>query len=154
MSNLFSSTGSFYVQDRSGNYYPATFLTYANGTPIVDNVLASGVSPYPKVPILYSDTSGTIMPNPYNYLVVSSADYVNSIVDRGTAYGDLLSTGGLLTAAAPEVVVGQAELLTAQGLLAETFAPKLGYGDAQYQTDVNGNSYAELGSGLINADKR
>jgi hypothetical protein len=31
----FSSTGSFFVRDKSTNkLYPATFLTYADGTPV------------------------------------------------------------------------------------------------------------------------
>jgi hypothetical protein len=38
----FSSTGSFFVRDKSTNkLYPATFLTYADGTPMVDEVLES-----------------------------------------------------------------------------------------------------------------
>lgn len=39
----FSSTGSFFVHDREGNAYPATFLTDANGTPTVDEVLEHGL---------------------------------------------------------------------------------------------------------------
>ena len=49
---MFSSTGNFFVQSKSGDYYPATFLTYADGTPVVNDVLARGISAYTQQPHL------------------------------------------------------------------------------------------------------
>lgn len=37
--NMFTSSGNFFVRDKSGQYYPATFLADANGNKIVDTVL-------------------------------------------------------------------------------------------------------------------
>ena len=74
--NLYTSIGSFFVQDRSGRYYPATFLADTNGNPIVDTVLSATPNLSPHLPqqlTLYSDQTGTVMPNPGNFLVVPSA---------------------------------------------------------------------------------
>src|SRR3954447_5146601 len=92
----FTSTGSFFVKDRSaGNYYPATFLADANGNPIVDPVIVGTPSMSPHTPqqlTLYSDDKGTtVVSNPGNYLVVPSADFMNSMYARGQAYGNLLN---------------------------------------------------------------
>jgi hypothetical protein len=116
----FTSIGSFFVQDKSGRYYPATFLADANGTPIVDHVVVGTPSMSPHTPqqlALYSDQAGTVMSNPGNYLVVPSADFMNKMYDIGRAYGQMLGIdpGG------------------AQGILYQTFTPKFGFGDAQYQ---------------------
>jgi hypothetical protein len=65
--NLFTNIGSFFVQDRSGRYYPATFLADAYGNPIVDTVLMGTPNASPHTPAqlaLYSDQAGTVMPNP------------------------------------------------------------------------------------------
>src|SRR5215813_9113059 len=140
----FSNTGSFFVQDRSGNYYPATFLTYSDGTPVVDSVLANGISPYtatrPQLLNLYADTAGTIYNpnglanpgngNPNNYLVVPSGDYMNILASRGEMYGNLARSADATTQAG-----GDASVLTAEAttILNGTFAPKVGFGDAQYQ---------------------
>jgi len=110
----------FFVQDKSGQYYPATFLADANGNKIVDTVLAGNLSPHSSNDLtLYADQAGTVMPNPGNYLVVPSADFMNTIYNRGQAYGGLLSVD-------PD---------SANNLLLTTFAPKVGHGDAQYQSD-------------------
>ncbi|HEX4427117.1 MAG TPA: hypothetical protein VH079_17090, partial [Terriglobales bacterium] len=128
----FSSTGSFFVQDRSGRYYPATFLTYSDGTPIVDAVLANGLTPHSAQHLtLYADQQGTSYSNPDNYLVVPSADYMNNLAARGQVYGDMLQTAAASASTNPEISLEN--YTTAGALLAETFAPKFGPGDAQYQ---------------------
>jgi len=81
----FSSRESFFVHDREGNAYPATFLTYADGTPIVDEVLERGLldkSYGPERLALY-DKDGKRFVNTSHYLVVPSADYMNEIFARG-----------------------------------------------------------------------
>src|SRR5262249_31742117 len=85
MAERFSSVGNFYVKDKAGNYYPATFLVDPNGAPVVDSVLARGLQPpySPQQLTLYADKQGTVYPNPHNYLVVPSADYMNELVNRG-----------------------------------------------------------------------
>jgi hypothetical protein len=116
----FSSMGSFFVKSLGGDYYPASFLTYADGTPIVDAVLANGISPWTSQQLtLYADKAGTILPNPNNYLVGPSADFANNMFRAGQIYGGLLQSPDGYEAA--------------QNLLTTTFAPKLGYGDPQYQ---------------------
>jgi hypothetical protein len=81
----FTSVGNFFVQDRSGNYYPATFLADANGNPIVDTAFANVSKIYPASRLmLYADDQGiTPYLNPNNYLVVPSADFMNNLVARG-----------------------------------------------------------------------
>jgi Hom_end-associated Hint len=117
----FTSTGSFFVKDKSGNYYSATFLANSNGNPIVDPVVVGTPSLSPHTPqqlALYSDQAGTVMSNPGNYLVVPSADFMNSMYVRGQAYGTLLNSD-------PD---------GASAFLSATFVPKFGVGDAQYQS--------------------
>jgi hypothetical protein len=122
MAQKFTSTGNFFVKDKSGGYYPATFLADAYGTPIVDSVLANNLSPHKSQDLtLYADRNGTVMPNPGNYLVVPSADYINDMYARGQAYGAMRGV-------AP---------LAAAGYLGSTFFPKLGHGDAQYQNKAD-----------------
>src|SRR5262249_1866030 len=89
---------------------------------------------------LYGDTAGTIYNpnglanpgngNPNNYLVVPSGDYMNILASRGEMYGDLVRSADAMTQ-----VGGDASVLTAEAttILNGTFAPKVGYGDAQYQ---------------------
>jgi hypothetical protein len=43
--DMFTSSGNFFVRDKSGHYYPATFLADANGNKIVDTVLVSNLQP-------------------------------------------------------------------------------------------------------------
>jgi hypothetical protein len=116
----FTSTGSFFVKDKSGNYYPATFLVDASGSPVVDHVLLGTPNKSPHTPqdlTLYSDRVGTVMANANNYLVVPSADFMNKIYEQGERYG----------------VLRDIDPGAAQNLLYATFAPKVGFGDAQYQ---------------------
>ena len=120
----FTSTGSFFVRDRLGvNYYPATFLADINGNPIVDNVVVGTPSMSPHTPqqlTLYADDKGTtIVPNPGNYLVVPSADFMNSMYARGQTYGELLNNNDPGAAHAYAIWA---------------FYPKYGPGDAQYQS--------------------
>jgi hypothetical protein len=121
----FTSTGSFFVKDKSaGNYYSATFLADANGNPIVDPVIVGTPSLSPHTPqqlTLYSDAQGTtVLANPNNYLVVPSADFMNSMYARGQAYGNMLNDG---------------DFLSAKAFLYATFFPKFGPGDPQYRTE-------------------
>jgi hypothetical protein len=54
--NMFTSSGNFFVRDKSGHYYPATFLADANGNKIVDTVLAGNLSPHSSSDLtLYAD---------------------------------------------------------------------------------------------------
>ena len=93
----FGSQGVFYVRDLSGNFYQATFLTL-NGSPVVDQVLAAGLSPYggPNLPTqsLASQTSArlTLYADPslnypfYNsdhYMVALSSDSANAALALG-----------------------------------------------------------------------
>ena len=97
MQRLFSSMGNFFVQDKSGNYYPATFLTWADGTPVVNSVSQNRLSaPYPPNQLtLYADRNGTVLPNPKGYLVVPSADFMNNMAARGEMYGQMLKAAEL-----------------------------------------------------------
>jgi hypothetical protein len=114
----FSSTGAFFVRSRGGDYYPATFLTYADGTPVVDSVLANGISPYDAQELaLYADKQGTVLANPGHYMVVPLADFMNGMYSRGQIYGSMLPN----------------DFENAKGFLVGTFAPKIGFGDPQYQ---------------------
>jgi hypothetical protein len=97
----YGGMGLFYVRDNKGNYYPATFLTL-NGSPVVDPVIAAGVSPYGPAPQygvaprLYTDTNGTPLANPNNYLVSPADVPANAVVlvgnldrlDIDREYGD------------------------------------------------------------------
>jgi hypothetical protein len=94
--------GNFFVQDRagdrpgSGNYYPATFLTYADGTPVVDEVLARGISPYTERQLTLTDEYGNSFQNVINDLVVPSADFMNNMYARGQTsweYASIVRTG-------------------------------------------------------------
>ncbi len=115
----FGSKGSFWVRSLGGGYYPATFLTYADGMPVVDSVLANGISGWePQKLFLYADRRGAVVvPNPNHYMVVPSADFMNQMHARGRIYGAMLPN----------------DFENAKGFLTTTFAPKLGYGDPQYQ---------------------
>jgi hypothetical protein len=131
----FTSTGSFFVRDKLGvNYYPATFLADANGNPIVDPVIVGTPSLSPHTPqqlTLYSDDKGTtVVSNPGNYLVVPSADFMNSMYARGQAYGTLLNNN---------------DPGAANGFLLFTFTPKFGFGDPQYQTQGSAATDTVLG---------
>jgi hypothetical protein len=114
----FTSAGSFFVQDRSGRYYPATFLVDASGSLVVDNVLLGTPNKSPHTAqqlTLYADQQGTVMANPGNYLVVPSADFMNKMYDLGRIYGQAL----------------EIDPSGAAALLIDTFTPKFGFGDAQ-----------------------
>jgi hypothetical protein len=120
----FTSIGNFFVQDRSGRYYSATFLADVNGHPIVDPVIVGTPSMSPHTPqqlALYADQQGTVMANPGNYLVVPSADFMNKMYDLGRIYGQALDI----------------DPSGAAGLLVDTFTPKFGFGDAQYNDHRN-----------------
>ena len=133
----FTSTGSFFVRDKLGvNYYPATFLADANGNPIVDPVIVGSPSLSPHTPqqlTLYSDDKGTtVVSNPGNYLVVPSADFMNSMYARGQAYGTLLNDN---------------DPAAANAFLYFTFTPKFGFGDPQYQNKFFAAADTASGSG-------
>jgi hypothetical protein len=146
---FFSNRGSFFVRDRTGNYYPATFLTYSDGTPVVDEVLAKGLSAHrPDQLALFSNTAGTIynpnnLPdpgngNPNSYLVVPDRDFVNIMVSRGLMYGDQVRADEVQRQAGGEPTGAHASVI-----LSGTFAPKLGYGDPQYQ--MGGTGWGNIG---------
>ncbi len=117
MSDLmnYGGMGLFYVRDNRGTYYPATYLTLY-GTPVVDSVRAAGITPYrdanqePIQPRLYSDTNGTILENPNNYLVSPADIPANAVAFVGMLdRADIVPSGLAL------------------------FAPKIGPFDPQYQ---------------------
>jgi hypothetical protein len=115
----FTSAGSFFVKDRAGNYYPATFLVDASGSIVIDNVLVGtpNLSNHkPQDLTLYSDQQGTVMANPDHYLVVSSADFMNKMYEAGERHAALRDL----------------DPAAAYQYLLSTFQPKVGVGDAQY----------------------
>lgn len=128
----------FYVRDRGGAYYPANVLTYGNGAPVVDTVVAAGISPYrDNQLLLYPSTPGFMVDNTKSaYLVVPEGYDVGALYGRGQEFGTLLTSANSLRSSGEygaDLRAANLEALAGQ-ILVDAFAPKVGTYDTQYQS--------------------
>ena len=149
MASLISSSGSFYVLDKAGNFYPATYLVDSNGNYIVDYALTNGAltgiysSQFTTLYAGQSDTTG--FQNSNGYLVVPSADITNNLADIGSWAGQ--SSGMALASLMPRMYGDQQFIGNSALIPATTDAGNFGVGvyaaNAGYSLDATLMAFGE-----------